>query len=191
MRRNIFVKACLSAGALMSGSVSLIAKTVSAFRTINGFKISNGKDRYDRNLAPFDGDTIFTKISPKDTDGDLFIFESTRIKEGGPPHHIHFDQDEWWYVLAGEFLIKIGDVTYEAKAGDSVFGPRAVPHSFAKVGNDVGKLLITFQPAGKMEEFFEKLSAGVTKNMTAEERTKFSADHGITRVGPPIKQLKE
>ena len=191
MRRNIFVKSCLSAAIFLSGSFSLMAKTISAFRPDKGFKIANGKDRYDQNLKPFDGDTFFTKISTKDTDGDLYIFESTRIKEGGPPHHIHFHQDEWWYVLEGEFLIKIGDVTYEAKAGDSVFGPRAIPHSFAKVGDGVGKLLITFQPAGKMEEFFEKLSAGVTKNMTAEERDKFSEAHGIKRVGPPIRQLKQ
>jgi mannose-6-phosphate isomerase-like protein (cupin superfamily) len=191
MKRNIFVKSCLSVGTFLSGAVSLMAATVSTFRTNKGFKINSGKDRYDRNLTPFDGDTFFTKISSKDTDGDLFIFESTRVKEGGPPHHIHPHQDEWWYILEGDFLIKVGDVTYEAKAGDSVFGPRAIPHSFAKAGNGVGKLLITFQPAGKMEEFFEKLSAGVTKNMTPEERTKFSTDHGITRVGPPIKQLKQ
>ena len=191
MKRNIFVKSCLSAATFLSGSFSLMAKTISALRANKGFKINNGKDRYDRKLTPFDGDTFFTKISTKDTDGDLYIFESTRIKEGGPPHHIHFHQDEWWYVLEGEFLIKIGDVTYEAKAGDSVFGPRAIPHSFAKVGDGVGKLLMTFQPAGKMEEFFEKLSAGVTKNMTAGERDKFSEDHGIKRVGPPIKQLKQ
>jgi len=94
-------------------------------------------------------------------------------------------------VLSGKFLIRIGDKTYEAGPGDSVFGPRMIPHSFAKVGEEEGKLLMFFQPAGKMEEFFQKVSEGAAKGMTEEERDKFSVAHGFKRVGPPIKNLKK
>lgn len=31
-----------------------------------------------------------------------------RETEGWPILHTHFEQDEWWYVLEGEFLIKVG-----------------------------------------------------------------------------------
>jgi len=99
----------------------------------------------------------------------MYLFESTRVKEGGPSHHYHFDQDELWYVLQGEFLIKVGDTIHHAKAGDTVFGPRLVPHSFAKIGEVEGKLLMTFQPAGKMEEFFKKLSEGYGAKLSEEE----------------------
>ena len=47
-----------------------------------------------------------------------------------------------------------------------------------------------FQPAGKMEVFFNKMSQGVAKNMTEAEQDAFRIEHGFKRVGPPIKNLK-
>ena len=191
MKRNAFIKLCVSVGALMSAPLSLYAKTRAVMRNKNGFMVASGNDRFGKTIAPFDGDSFFTKVATKDTDGDLYIFESTRMEEGGPALHYHYEQDEWWYVLEGEFLIKVGDTTYEAKAGDSVFGPRRVPHCFAKVGKAPGKLLMLFQPAGKMEECFNKLSAGYAKGMTPEQRDNFRKEHGFERVGGPITKLKQ
>ncbi|GAB4025505.1 hypothetical protein GCM10028809_06640 [Spirosoma gilvum] len=152
--------------------------------------VGAGKDRFDKPITLLQGDTFFTKISTQDTNGDLFVFESTRLKEGGPSHHYHFNQDEWWYVLQGEFLIKVGETTYHAKAGDSVFGPRMVPHSFAKVGEGEAKLLMIFQPAGRMEEYFKKVSEGATKDLTEEQRIRLNEEFGVKQVGPPITYLK-
>lgn len=191
MRRNAFLKQCISMGALFSAPFSLFAQAKNKGRIDKGFKVGAGEDRFGDKIRPFDGDSFFTKVSSKDTDGELYVFESTRLEEGGPALHYHFDQDEWWYVLEGEFLIKVGDITYEAKAGDSVFGPRRVPHCFAKTGKAPGRLIMIFQPAGKMEECFMKLSAGVTKGMTPEQRDAFRKEHGFERVGPPITLLKQ
>lgn len=94
-------------------------------------------------------------------------------------------------MLQGEFLIKIGDTTHHAGAGDSVFGPRMIPHSFAKIGEGDGRLLQFFQPAGKMEQFFTEVSEGTTKNMTEAEQDQFREAHGFKRVGPPIKNFKK
>ncbi|MEO8470646.1 MAG: cupin domain-containing protein [Chryseolinea sp.] len=91
------------------------------FREDKGFKVGSGKDRFEKEISLLEGDTFYTKVSTKDTEGDIYVFESKRIKEGGPSHHVHFDQDEWWYLIQGEFLIKVGDVVHKAKAGDSVF----------------------------------------------------------------------
>lgn len=191
MKRNNFLKTCISIGALVTSPVQLYARTKKRLRDGKGFFVRAGKDRFGKTIAPFDGDSFFAKVSTKDTDGDLYVFESTRKTEGGPALHYHYDQDEMWYVLEGKFLIKVGDKTYEAKAGDSVFGPRGVPHCFAKVGKGTGKLLMIFQPAGKMEECFNKLSAGVTKGMTPEQRDNFRKEHGFERVGGPITILKQ
>jgi mannose-6-phosphate isomerase-like protein (cupin superfamily) len=191
MERKSFVKSLLAAGAFAIAPFSLMAKNVSKFRVNAGFKVDTGKSRTDKNITLMEGDIFSTKVSTKDTDGDMYVYESSRTKEGGPFHHVHFEQDEWWYVLQGEFLIRIGDVTYNAKAGDSVFGPRMVPHSFAKIGDGEGRLLQFFQPAGKMEDFFTKTSEGAAKNMTEAEQDKFREDHGFKRVGPPIKNFKK
>lgn len=190
MKRQIFIKKILTAGMLIAAPYHLIAQIVKNYREKYGFKVDSGKARFDKKISLFEGDTFFTKVSSTDTDGDIYVFESTRLKEGGPSHHYHFSQDEWWYVIKGEFLIKVGDITHHLKVGDSVFGPRMIPHSFAKIGEEEGKLLMFFQPAGKMEEFFTKLSMGVSKNMTEEEQNKFRKEHGFERVGPPIKDFK-
>ncbi|MBC8151508.1 MAG: cupin domain-containing protein, partial [Bacteroidetes bacterium] len=117
MKRNTFLQACLTMGAFLASPFTLLAETVRKFRVDKGFMVNAGKDRFDKSISLLEGDTFSTKISTKDTDGDIYVFESTRVKEGGPTHHVHFEQDEWWYVLQGQFLIKVGDVVHQAKAG--------------------------------------------------------------------------
>ena len=116
----------------------------------------------------------------------MYIFESIRDKKGGPALHIHYEQDEWWYILDGEFLFKVGDQSFTARAGDSVFGPRMVPHAFAKISDGPAKLLMAFQPAGKMEELFNAVSKNIYANKTKEEIRKFRQAHGFEIVGPAL-----
>jgi uncharacterized cupin superfamily protein len=112
--------------------------------------------------------------------------ESTREKKGGPPLHYHFEQDEWWYVLEGEFLFKVGDQTFIAQKGDSAFGPRQVPHAFAKTNEGPARLLIGFQPAGKMEEYFQVISKGALAKLSDQKRDKFSQGFGMKIVGQAL-----
>jgi len=191
MERSKFLKTSAGIGAFLTLPFTMGASFLTKTRVNKGYFVPSGKDRFDKNLPIFDGDTFYTKVSGEDTNYDLFVFESTRLKEGGPALHYHYEQDEWWYVLEGEFLIKVGEITYSAKRGDSVFGPRMVPHCFAKVGEGEARLLMIFQPAGKMEEFFRKTSEGYTTNLTAAESDQFRKDHGFERVGPPLTYLKQ
>lgn len=163
----------------------------SILRDSLGFKVDAGKDRYGTILKPFAGDHFYCKVSGKDNDGDSYVFESTREAEGGPVLHTHFDQDEWWYVLEGDFLIKVGENLYEAKPGDFVYGPRMVPHTFSKIGTRPGRVLIGFHPAGKMEEYFTKLSQGVAKNLSDEQREVMRREHGFETSGPALRVLKK
>lgn len=188
MKRNSFIKFCLAAAAFPLTPLNVQA---GKRRIKKGIKVDSGKDRFDKPLALYEGDTFYSKVSATDTNGDLYIFDSTRIKEGGPALHYHYSQDEWWYIISGEFLIKVGDETYHAKAGDSVFGPRGVPHTFAKVGEGEGKLIMLFQPAGKMEKFFKAVSEGLVAKMSDEEKQKFRKAHGFEQVGPPLTYLKK
>src|ERR1700759_3023177 len=65
-------------------------------RASKGFFVAAGADRFDKSIHLFEGDTFFKKVSTKDPDGEFYFFDSTRKKKGGPPLHIHHDQDEWW-----------------------------------------------------------------------------------------------
>jgi mannose-6-phosphate isomerase-like protein (cupin superfamily) len=191
MNRNSFLNLCLAAGAFLITPFSTLAKITSSKRIGKGLKVDAGKDRGGKPISLFDGDTFYTKVATNDSDGDVFVFESTRIKEGGPSFHLHYDQDEFWYIIKGQFLFKVGDETFTAKAGDTVFGPRNVPHAFAKLGKGEARLLMFFQPAGKMEEMFKKISEGATRNITTdEEKGKFFEEYGLKRIGPPLTYSK-
>ena len=183
MRRNHFLKFCIAAAISV---VSPFTGKAGRRRIQKGIFVRAGKDRHNNPFTRQPGDIIFNKVSTSDTDGELYIFDTTRIKEGGPPLHFHYSQDEWWYVITGEFLIKVGDETYHAKPGDCVFGPRGVPHTFAKIGVGEAKIILLFQPAGKMEAFFKAVNEGKLENMSNEERDRFRIEHGFEHTGPPL-----
>jgi len=191
MKRKVFISWSVFGAALLGFPSKVLATLNSAIRDNKGFKVGAGKDRYDNILKPFARDDFFCKVSGKDINGDTYIFESTREAEGGPILHTHFEQDEWWYVLEGEFLIKVGDTIYNAKPGEFVYGPRMVPHTSSKVGAGTGRLLIGFHPAGWMEEYFTKLSQGVARNMTDDQREAMRKEHGFESSGPAIGVLKK
>lgn len=191
MKRSSFLKFCLAVGSIAASPFKMEAKSTATKRVKKGIMVANQTDRFGKPLSLFDGDKFYCKVSGKDTDGDLYIFDSTRLKEGGPPLHYHYSQDEWWYIISGEYLIKVGEETYHAKAGDCVFGPRGVPHTFAKVGEAESKLIILFQPAGKMEEWFNLVNDGTVAKMTEEEKDNARKAHGFEHIGSPLKQMKQ
>lgn len=191
MNRNYFLKQLFVVGSFIFLPIVAGAKNLIKKRVDKGIKVDAGKDRFEKEISLLEGDKLYCKVSTSDTDGDLYIFESTRDKKGGTSLHYHYDQDEWWYIIEGEFLFKVGDETFTAKAGDSVFGPRKVPHAFAKTNEGIARMLIGFQPAGKMEAYFKKISEGVAKNMSEEERNNFREEHGFIAVGPALTYLKK
>ena len=93
------------------------------------------------------------KVTPSEG-SDILVLENTFHHKGGPALHLHMEQDEWFYVLEGEFILEVGDERFQLNSGDSVFAPRQVPHVWAYVGDAQGRMLITFTPAGNMEAFF-------------------------------------
>jgi mannose-6-phosphate isomerase-like protein (cupin superfamily) len=144
--------------------------------------IPAGGDRYGVKRSLPNGTTAF-KVSSKDCRGDFFAMEHHHTKKGGPPLHLHTVEDEWFYVLDGEYIVKVGDQLHHLKAGDSVLGPRNVPHAFAFVGQSSGRFLITYAPAGRMEEFFDGQDRTGGRTYDLQERM---AAFGMKYLGPPL-----
>jgi mannose-6-phosphate isomerase-like protein (cupin superfamily) len=46
------------------------------------------------------------------------------------PPHLHFHDDEAWYVLEGRLMVRVGDEEIEARAGSAVFVPRGTRHTY-------------------------------------------------------------
>lgn len=122
------------------------------------------------------------KVSGQGRDG-LFVLENIFHQQGGPARHLHVEQDEWFYIVEGQFRIEIGDETFLLTQGDSVFAPRQVPHVWAHTGNAQGRILITFRPAGDMEAFFREVTKA---NMMPLQDPKLWQAHGMRLLGPPL-----
>jgi hypothetical protein len=71
MKRNAFLKVCLSAGTLLPVSLAAFGKT--SYKKRVGLKVEAGKDRFDKPMTLFEGDTFYTKISTNDTEGDVIF----------------------------------------------------------------------------------------------------------------------
>jgi mannose-6-phosphate isomerase-like protein (cupin superfamily) len=153
-------------------------------RPTKGFRVAAEGDRFGTALFYLNG-RFDCKVSAKDTGGDLCIYDTIRTSRGGPPLHIHHDQDEWFFVREGEFVFQIGDDRFRLKAGDSIFGPRKVPHAFANV-TEQGKLLIAYQPAGTIEQFFLDGSRFMAPPTPAELQALYRK-HRLEIVGAPLK----
>jgi mannose-6-phosphate isomerase-like protein (cupin superfamily) len=117
----------------------------------------------------------------------IFVIENTFHTKGGPARHLHYEQDEWFYAVEGEFLIEVGQERMILKPGDSLLAPRNVPHVWAYTGNVArGKILITFNPAGQMEAFFREVTKA--NAMPPLDPALWRA-HGMELLGPPLSLL--
>ena len=86
------------------------------------------------------------KISGEDTNGEFGLLEITVGPGDGSPWHVHADEDEWFYVLEGEFTVYVGDTRLSLTAGSFAFGPKGVPHTFIAEAPHGGRALVGFAP---------------------------------------------
>jgi DNA-binding transcriptional MerR regulator/uncharacterized RmlC-like cupin family protein len=160
-----------------------------------GFSVAAGDDRFGEQIK-LSGEPMDCKVSAQDTDGAMSVFEFTG--RGGGPRHLHHDQDEWIYIINGEFEFEVGNKRFRLGAGECIFIPRKVAHVWACVSDTEGKIINAYQPAGRMEEFFRAIpklkslpsQADVINNTYTDEQIKtvhqlFDA-HGMDVLGPPL-----
>lgn len=151
----------------------------------NGVHVRSGGDRFDENGLKIWGlIPLSIKVSSKDTGGSLFVFEHKDMGKGGPPRHVHHQQDEWFLVIAGEYRMEIGDQKYVLKPGDSLFAPRKIPHAWACVC-EKGTLLTAVTPVGSFETFLLETTNHPSLPSPEDVAAAFSA-HGMTVLGPPL-----
>lgn len=126
--------------------------------------------------------TILFKVLPRETSRGLFVIEHKGLGHGGPPVHFHLHQDEWFYVMEGEVLFQVAGERKTLRAGESVLGPRMVPHGFMGVGDKPAHMIIAFTPAGMMEAFFRETAVPNGPAMDAAMFAKYDMQY----VGPPL-----
>lgn len=183
MKRRLFLQV-----PLLAPFLTAYAQTRQGQSPQKGFVVKSGQDRRQEELLIMGGQ-FDCKVSGRDTNGSLCIYDTIRQEKGGPAYHFHYSQDEYFYVIKGEFTVKVGDDVFNLKAGDLAFAPRKVPHAFAKTSDGEAQMLVMFQPAGSMEDFFKQM-AKLGKEIPKDQEKRLKklwADHGMQIVGPPLK----
>jgi quercetin dioxygenase-like cupin family protein len=101
------------------------------------------------------GDTMTFKATGESTGGSLVLIENLTAPGGGPPPHIHTNEDEFFSVLDGTFEIRIGDEVHALRPGGFAYVPRGTVHSFRNTAETPSRILVGFTPAG-IEGFFRE-----------------------------------
>ena len=151
-----------------------------------GFAVAAGRDRFDEHISLGD-EPIHCKLSGRDTDGSLSVFEFTGTALG--PRRLHYAQDQWVYVVTGSVNFEVGERKFRGSPGESVFVPRKVPHVWVSATDQPCTTIHVYQPAGRMEEFFREVGKfndpPIHEALSFDEFCRFFQEYGMELVGPP------
>ena len=104
----------------------------------------------------YQGGYFSTLISPDQSAGTLAILEFVLPAGAEPPPHIHTLEDETFYVLEGSLEVRVGKTLSVLKAGDAIFAPRNMAHSF-KIVTEKARFLNLITP-GTLWAYFMAFS---------------------------------
>ena len=82
-----------------------------------------------------------------DQTGGLYTLVEVLENEGEAPLHVHYREDEYFWVIDGEIEFEVGGKKFEAGPGSFVFGPRDIPHRYT-VRKGPARMLFMFTPGG-------------------------------------------
>jgi len=133
---------------------------------------------------PFGG-SVTIKAQTRNTNGSLTVLEFVHPPKAGPAVHLHFREDEVWYVLEGDYRFKVGDAMFRLSEGGMAFGPRGAPHGFQNIGDTPGRLLVIATPSG-VERFFEQCAELLPGRLDMEALAAITEANWSKTIGPPL-----
>ncbi|MBJ2152203.1 alpha/beta fold hydrolase [Paracoccus sp. IB05] len=97
------------------------------------------------------------------------------------PPHVHPDQDEFVYVLSGEYTIRLRDTEQKAGPGDLVVMPRGIPHGIFNLSGAEATCLFWVAPTRDLRALFE----AIHQVPDPVEVVRLAALHNIHFLPPP------
>ncbi|HKV63071.1 MAG TPA: cupin domain-containing protein [Candidatus Acidoferrum sp.] len=144
-------------------------------------RVEHGVDRFSVQRTSAGANKIAYKVSSQDTNGGLFIFEQVSLRKGGPPRHFHHSQEEWFYVMDGEYVFEVGLERMRLRPGDSLLAPRNVPMSGRTSPKPQGRYSSAFNLPAKWRPSFKRRQRSPTSQLmrscTVPARWKLWARH--------------
>ena len=103
-------------------------------------------------IEPF-GLDMKVLLSTEAAGGAISVLKAWHKPGEGPPDHVHFGQEEVFYILEGTYELTVDGQTTTAGAGTIVFIPRNVVHRFKNVGDTPACMLDWSLPGGQDHYF--------------------------------------
>jgi len=126
------------------------------------------------------GEEVTILLDATQTGGQFTLVTTLTPPGGGPPPHLHENEDELLYVLEGRVSFLADGKWTETGPGASVFAPRKSVHTFKNVGDRPSKLLVHVTPSG-FENFFAAAAADFARpgGPDMQRVVAIAAGHGI------------
>jgi quercetin dioxygenase-like cupin family protein len=108
-------------------------------------------------------------LTAEDTDGAFCLLVDHPPAGWSLPAHRHHNAAETIHIVDGDFEMELDGQGWRLAAGETIHIPQGVIHAGANIGQQAGRRVVLFSPAG-MERFF--LEAGAP---TADSRIDLAA----------------
>jgi quercetin dioxygenase-like cupin family protein len=140
-------------------------------------------------LRQYPGGLIRFMVRPGQTGGTLSVVEMQSWCGAQPPPHTHLHEDETFLISEGEMIFTIGEETFTATPGMTVFAPRGVRHGY-RITSEWARFTMIITP-GQFADYFWELTEDAQSNQmpplpqgpppAAEmaRRMQLSAEYGI------------
>lgn len=106
------------------------------------------------------GDMYTFLVTGEESGGSMFALDCLVGAGGGPPPHRHLAEDELFTITSGSIEFTAGGETRTVCAGESVFVPRGVVHSYRNGEAEPATMIAVYTPAG-MEGWFREVCTPV------------------------------
>jgi mannose-6-phosphate isomerase-like protein (cupin superfamily) len=107
-------------------------------------------------IKPF-GLDMKVLLSTEATGGAISVLMGWLKPGEGPGDHVHFNQEEIFFIVEGTFELTVGGQTSTAGPGIVVFIPRNVVRRFRNVGDPTACMLDSSLPGGQ-DHYFTAIS---------------------------------
>jgi len=132
------------------------------------------------------GNTLSVLLSGEQTNQVLSVMIETTPPGGGPPLHVHSNEDEIFLVIEGRISYYAAGSWTEVGAGGAVYLPRGAAHCYRNIGATPSRHWIITAPAG-FEQFFADCAEEFARpgEPDQERIVAIHHQHGIELLGEP------
>ncbi|MDM0117355.1 cupin domain-containing protein [Variovorax sp. J22R133] len=126
-------------------------------------------------ITPF-GLDMRVLLSSDDTDGKISVILACHKPGEGPPDHLHYTQEECFFIVEGMYELTVGTTTRTVGPGTVVYLPRGVVHRFRNAGTTVARMLDWSLPGGQ-DRYFREISEAAGPGFSGEKVLEISKKH--------------